>query len=220
MSNHEAAGAAAQTFWDQNGAAIETLAVYATGILLYAVVVNFFYQIISRRVMFGEAKGDGAPRVKGPLHGFLYLILFPLFSFGFFLVLSVSLIFLGGEEQTLSLTFTLAMAVVLAVRVSAYFSEATSHDVAKMLPLGLLGVILVRAEVADFADSVRRLGTITDHADLVMLYFAIVVVVEYLLRTIYLTVKVVRNDGKPPEPPQAEPVRKYDSPGLPGHDFR
>ncbi len=208
------------TFWEQNGDAIETLGVYGGGIMVYALIVNFFYQIISKRVMFAAGKGADAAHVGGPLHGFLYLILFPLFSFAFFLLLSAALIFLGGNEQTLSLTFTLAMAVVLAVRVTSYFSEPTSHDVAKMLPLGLLGVMLVRAEVADLQESLARLARVTDYADLVALYFGIVVVVEYLLRTIHLLVKVVRNDRKPPPMPRERRARTSDSNALPGHEFR
>ncbi len=219
VTSHEVAGDVAQNFWQQNGGAIETLATYGAGILVYALAVNFFYQIISKRVMFGAREKDGQVSVGGPLHGFLYLIFFPLFSFGFFLLLSVSLIFLGGSDQDLAVTFTLAMAVVLAVRVSAYFSEATSHDVAKMLPLGLLGVILVRAEFADFQASVARLATIADFADLVALYFGIVVIVEYLLRTIYLVLKIIRNDKKPPTP-QSAPPRTADANRLPGHEFR
>ncbi len=220
MSSHQAATGAAQSFWQQNGGAIETLGVYAAGILLYALAVNFFYQIISKRVMFGAKETDGQVHVGGPLHGFIYLIFFPLFSFGFFLLLSVALIFLGGDDQTLSLTFTLAMAVVLAVRISAYFSESTSHDVAKMLPLGLLGVILVQAETADIRGSIARLGTIVDFADLVALYFGIVVIVEYLLRTLYLLIKIVRNDRKPPASPKGRTPRTSDANRLPGHEFR
>lgn len=202
MSNHTGdPTAVAQTFWAQNGDAIETLGLYAGGIMFYALVVNFFYQIISQRVMFAGKEKAGKRAVGGPLNGFLYLMAFPLFSFAFFLLLSLSLIFLGGSDQAPQITFTLAMAVVLAVRVTAYFSEPTSHDVAKMLPLGLLGVMLVKAEVADLAGSIERMKQIFDHVDLIALYFGIVVITEYLLRSIYLIVMVSRGGGKtPPEP--------------------
>ncbi len=200
MSAHN--GTAFQEFWNNNGDAIETLTLYGGGILIYALLVNFFYQVISKRVMFGATQTDGQVRVGGPLHGFLYLILFPVFSFAFFVLLSVALIFLGPEDQNTRLVFTLAMAVVLAVRVAAYFSEATSHDVAKMLPLGLLGVVLVQAELANFGDSVRRLGDITDHFTLIILYFGIVVVTEYMLRTFWLIVQVAKRSKTPPKPPR------------------
>ncbi len=177
---------AAHSFWDENGDAITTLAVYAAGILGYALVVNVFYQIISRRIMFGAVRRHGEMRVKGPMGGFAYLLVFPFISFAFFLLLSLSLLFLGGENQDPAVTFTLAMAVVLAVRVAAYFSEPTSHDVAKMLPLGLLGVILVRAEFINVLDSIERMTSIVEHVGLVAVYFGVVVVVEYVLRIIWM----------------------------------
>ncbi len=198
MSNH----AALQEFWANHGDAIETLTIFGGGILVYALLVNFFYQIISKRVMFGGTSVDGEVRVGGPLHGFLYLIMFPAFSFAFFLLLSVALIFLGPNDQDSRLIFTLAMAVVLAVRVAAYLSEATSHDVAKMLPLGLLGVVLVTAELGNFRDSVQRLGEMWDHIGLVALYFGIVVVTEYMLRSVWLIAHVAKRSKTPPKPPR------------------
>lgn len=198
------AGNAASSFWDRNGDAIETLFVFAAGILFYGLVVNFFYQLISKRIMFGGTDTAAGRRVGGPLGGFVYLLMFPLVSFVFFLLLSMALLFLGGEEQNAQLTLTLGMAVVLAVRVAAYFSESTSHDVAKMLPLGLLGVMLVRAEILQLGEAVRQLGDIFDEADLVLLYFGIVVVVEYILRSVWLLLRVRRTQGpkKPGRPPR------------------
>ncbi len=189
----------ATTFWERNGDAVESLGVYAGGILAYALIVNLFYQHISKRVMFAGKTVDGRVRVGGPARGFLYLMLFPLVSFLFFLLLSLSLLFLGGDQQTPQQVITLSFAVVAAVRIAAYFSEATSHDVAKMLPLGLLGVILVQAEFQSITESVRQLGDFFDHADLVALYFAVVVVLEYVLRSVYLLLHLSRN----PRPPRA-----------------
>lgn len=194
----DAAGSVAG-FWTRNGDAIESLGIYAGGILGYALIVNTFYQIISKRVMFAGKSVDGELRVGGPGRGFLYLMMFPLVSFAFFLLLSLSLLFLGGENQTPAQVITLSFAVVAAVRIAAYFSEATSHDVAKMLPLGLLGVILVQAQFQSLTESVAQLRSFFDHADLVALYFGVVVVLEYLLRGVYLTVGHRPRSG-PPEP--------------------
>lgn len=199
----------AGSFWDAQGPAIETLALHGAAILVYALVVNTFYQIISRRVMFGGRRVGGVVRLQGPLHGFLRLLAFPLVSFAFFLVLSMALLFMG-DGQSPALTITLSMAVVLAVRVAAYVNESTSHDVAKMLPLGLLGVLLVRADAADFARSIRQLEGLVDEAALVGLYFGVVVVVEVVLRSIWLFVDLLRRHQEEthvPEPPGRMPRR-------------
>jgi len=175
---------------------------------VYALVVNAFYQIISKRVMFAGKEESGKIRLGGPGAGFLYLLAFPMVSFAFFLLLSAALLYLGDfAESTGSVenVFTLAMAIVLAVRVSAYFSEATSHDLAKMLPLGLLGVALVRADFTKtFGESLSAITGLLDEWRIVLVYFAIVVIAEYLLRSIYLLSASTR--GK------VHPIRKGKQP--------
>jgi len=209
-------------FWTRNGDAIESLGIYAGGILAYALIVNTFYQVISKRVMFAGKTVDGEVRVGGPGRGFLYLMLFPLVSFLFFLLLSLSLLFLGGENQTTDQVITLSFAVVAAVRIAAYFSEPTSHDVAKMLPLGLLGVILVQAEFQSLRESVAQLRAFFDHVDLVALYFGVVVVLEYALRSFYLAVGHRPRKRTPPEPvrPAAPPARAPREAARPARDAR
>ncbi len=196
-------------FWFKFGDDIETLLIYAAGIAVYGLVVNGFYQIISKRVMFAGKTVDGRVHMGGPGRGFLYLAMFPLVSLGFFLLLSSSLLFLSAGEHDPALVFTLSLAIVLAVRATAYVSEPTSHDVAKMLPLGLLGVMLVKAEVIEFLDAVRQLREIAEHLDLVALYFGIVVVVEYALRSVYLVVHAIQDKShvkfKRRKPPAAPP---------------
>lgn len=201
-----------QEFWSQYGDAVETLSLFAGGILVYALLVNFFYQRLDKRVMFGKAGPDGKVRVGGPGRGFIYLIFFPFFSLLYFLLLSAALLFLGGQDQSPIHVFTLAMAIVLAVRVAAYFSESAAHDLAKMLPLGLLGVVLVTSKVLDLVSSVEKMLEIFDHLDVVAVYFGIVVIAEYLLRTIYLIGQSgkdskKRRSGKVPPSKQAPPQR-------------
>jgi hypothetical protein len=183
---------AVQGFWDDNGDAILTLLKWAIGILVYGLLVNAFYQVISRRVMFAQKDENGQRRVGGPGRGFLYLLMFPLISFLFFLLLSGALMYLGDAEQDPVLVLTLSMSLVLAVRVAAYFNEPTSHDLAKMLPLGFLGVFLVRANVEasqTVIESLRRVMHVFDDMTLVLLYFGIVVIVEYMSRAVFLVVQ-------------------------------
>jgi hypothetical protein len=185
-------------FWQENGPAIQSLVVYALGILVYVLVVYMFYQVMSRRLMFAHRQDDGTPKLGGRWAGLLYLLLFPLVSFAYFLLLTLSLLFLGGEEQNELLTITLAAAIVLAVRVAAYFNQPTSHDLAKTLPLGLLAVILVRADLfQNLVDSTNRLAVLQDHAALVAAFFAMIVLVEFVLRALWHLFRGIRRHRQP-----------------------
>lgn len=171
-------------FWDEKGAdALKSLAVHSLGILVYGLVVNFYYQILSHRVMLGRKQG--AKRVSTSRRTFVYVLAFPLISFSFFLILSAALLFLAEGVEPLAI-FTLAMAILLAVRVAAYLSEATAHDLAKLLPLGLLGVILVRQDFStSLTASIDSMLEIFENLDVIGLFLVVVVAVEYLLRAIW-----------------------------------
>lgn len=117
------------------------------------------------------------------------MLTFPLLSFAFFLVVAGSMFFVGSftGDQRLgpSEVMTIAMAVVLAVRVCAYFSETAAVDLAKTMPLTMLAVVLVTNGVSDLRESLSNLGAFRDEATLLGLYFFIVVFVEFALRLVY-----------------------------------
>ena len=198
-------------FWQENGPAIQSLVVYAVGILVYVLVVYAFYQTMSRRLMFAHRQADGTPKLGGRWAGLLYLFLFPLVSFAYFLLLTLSLLFLGGEDQNELLTITLAAAIVLAVRVAAYFNQPTSHDLAKTLPLGLLAVILVRADLfQSLVDSTNRLAVLQHQAALVAAFFVMIVLVEFVLRALWHLYRGIR--------PHRQPEAQVSSESAPGGD--
>ena len=111
--------------------------------------------------------------------------------------MTLTLLFLGGENQNDLLTITLAAAIVLAVRVAAYFDQPTSHDLAKTLPLGLLAVILVRSDL--FENLANRLTLLEDRADLVGTFFVVVVIVEFTLNALWHVYQAIR-PHRPAEP--------------------
>jgi hypothetical protein len=181
--------ASAESFWQQNGGAVQTLLVYAVAVTAYVLAVNAFYQLVSRRVMFaGRYKKHRLGRTKDMSFG-TYFLVFPLVSFAYFLMLAMSILFLGDPAQSVQLSLTSAMAVVLSVRASAYVNEATSHDLAKILPLGLLGVLLVRAQVLDVVESFERLAEVGSQWQLVSVYFGVVVIFEYVAKGLHVVLQ-------------------------------
>lgn len=186
MSQH-AGGIDAELFTDPGafisafGEEILGLLVLMAGILVYTLIVNEFYQRLSKRVMF--AKKDEHGNVRSGFFGWLsYIFLFPLVSFAFFVLLSLALLFLSEQGQDPMEVYTLSMAIVAAVRVAAYFSEEASHDLAKLLPLGLLGVFLVRYEFTGILAAFDQLTQALESLDVLLAYFVVVLVLEYSLR--------------------------------------
>lgn len=172
--------------WSGYESDLTSLGVYAVAIAFYTLAVIALYLPMSTRMMFARRFGEHA--VATPGRRFLYVITFPLLSFAFFLLVAGSTAFLSdfsagaldaGDMMTIS------MAIVLAIRLCAYVSEEAAKDLARVMPLGLLGVILVTNRISDLRDSLSNLRDFADDPALLGLYFVVVVVVEFLLRAVY-----------------------------------
>lgn len=171
---------------DEYGTELATLVVYGAGIAFFTLAVAILYVPMGTRMMF--AKRFGERHVASTGRRFLYVLLFPLVSFLFFIVIASSMLFMSHAANTEidePEIMTIAMAVVLAIRIAAYFSETAASDLAKVMPLSMLAVVLVTNGFGDLRDSLGRLSAFVEHATLLGLFFVIVVLTEFLLRIIY-----------------------------------
>jgi hypothetical protein len=171
---------------DDYGDDLAALAVYGVGIALYTLTVAVLYVPLGTRMMF--ARRFGERRVATTARRFTYVLLFPFISFLFVLVIAASMRFMAdvssGDLDTREI-LTLAMAVVLAVRVCAYFSETAATDLAKVMPLSMLAVVLVTNGFGSLDDSLQNLRELGDDPRLLGLFFVAIVVVEFVLRLTY-----------------------------------
>jgi hypothetical protein len=183
---------------DEHGDDLAKMAVYGVAIALYTLAVAILYVPMGTRMMF--AKRFGERRVATAGRRFLYVLAFPLLSFLFFLVIAASMLFMASfSEEDLSAreVMTIAMAVVLAIRVCAYFSETAAADLAKVMPLSMLAVVLVTNGFGDLRESLENLQAIAEDVQLLGLFFLVVVVVEFLLRVLY---EMLGRPGKERDP--------------------
>ena len=171
---------------DEYGDDMAMMAIYGVAIALYTLAVAILYVPMGTRMMF--ARRFGERRIATPARRFAYVITFPFLSFLFVLVIAVSMLFMAKfstNDLSTREVLTLAMAVVLAIRVCAYFSEHAAADLAKVMPLSMLAVVLVTNGVSDLQESLENLKAIDDDPMLLLLFFVVVVVVEFVLRATY-----------------------------------
>ncbi|MDP2718188.1 MAG: hypothetical protein Q8P02_05565, partial [Candidatus Micrarchaeota archaeon] len=107
----------------------------ALGIALYAILVGTFYQKISKKVLHRVKLHDAFGKPTGIL-GFLaeivlfvvhYTVVFPAITFLWFAMLAV-LLFLLSDSLTLASVFLVSVAVVGAIRITAYYDENIAVD--------------------------------------------------------------------------------------------
>ncbi len=126
------------------------------------------------------------------LHALGYLVLFPLIVIFWFLAIVILLIFLSEKPESpllilahIESVFLVSIALVTAIRITAYYTEDLSKDLAKMLPFALLGVFIVNSTWVSIPASLEMLELITVTHSLiekVVYYCLFVVLLEFVLR--------------------------------------
>ena len=165
--------------------------VYIVGIGVYAVFIFHFYRFLASRDMFKlDLSGSEASRhpfLRGVLRVLTYvakyIVIFPIFAFFWFAVLTLILAFLSKDRE-LSQVLLVALATVSAIRVAAYYHEDLSRDLSKILPFAVLGIFIIDASYFSLQDSVAVLREANNHRELIFYYFAFLVVLEFALRLV------------------------------------
>ena len=166
--------------------------VYIIGMTVYAVFVFRFYRFVASRDMFqlnlAQHEKSRHRWVKAFLDFTLYIleyiILFPVFAFFWFAVLTAILTFLS-KGNSFSDILLMALATVSAIRVSAYYNEDLSKDLAKILPFAVLAIFLIDASFFTVSQSLDILKEAEGYTEKVLYYLGFLIALEFALRLIY-----------------------------------
>ena len=172
----------------------EPLVLRAVVIVVDLVFIFEFYRFVARRDIFklrfrryargvvGRSVESVGNVVRIVLYVVEYLVVYPLLTivwYVFYLFLVV-LLAPGVDIQVLLVT---AMAIVTAIRVTAYYSQNLSQDLAKMLPLGILGALILEDSPALPAEiPVDVVVAVAERWETILLYLVFLVLLEFVLR--------------------------------------
>jgi hypothetical protein len=183
---------------------IPPLFLIAIMIAIYAIFVWFFYRLLARRdvIQLNLAKYNqykDAFKVKLAaiiLYIIEFLIVSPIVIFLWFAVLSIFLIVLA-KEMDVGVVILISAALIAAIRMTAYFNEDLSKDLAKMFPFTLLGVIILTPGFINIDTGISRIMQVPQFFDNVLYYFLFIVVLELLMRFLYIPVAFVNSKDEP-----------------------
>lgn len=179
---------------------------FSIGMVIYSLFIFKFYKFIAKKDVF-ELNLKKYNKVSHPtLSKFLsvviylieYVLLFPLFSVFWFLVLTFFLSVLTAGQTTQHILM-ISMAVVLAIRITAYYSEELSRDLAKMLPFGLLAVFVLDISAIVFSETWKIIINIPLQYEIIIYYLILLIICEFILRisnTLTSFIIKVREDEK------------------------
>ena len=152
-------------------------------IAIYSIVIWHFYRFIARRDCIA-IHSVTHPKVVGFLK---YFFVFPFIAFLFFLGFSLMMLFLTRDYEIMAVLST-SFAVIVAIRITAYYSRDLSKDVAKMLPFALLGLFLVSPTYFSFEEIIGKIYSLPEFFNLCIQFIILITLIEWILRII-LSVK-------------------------------
>ena len=179
--------------------------IFTVGVGVYAVIIFNLYRFMSRRDVFNldlsKYEESNHPFLSKTLHLIFYvakyLLLFPLIAFAWFGALVVMVAFLSKTKEVEDLLL-IAMAVLAAVRVTSYYTEDLSRDIAKMLPFALLGIFLIDLRYFEIETTLGLLAKVGDHWENIFYYWLFIVAMEFVLRITEPYFKALYNSVRNP----------------------
>ena len=157
-------------------------------ISLYTAIVGSFYNFISKRELYklrtskrGGWLGEISRMGGVALMVLNYTLVFPLITFAWFALISAS-IYIISDTASLEAVFLITISILISVRLLAYYRESISVDLAKILPLALLGVFIV--DHAEYSVELvrQKIALLVAAAPAFLPYLAYAVVLEWSLK--------------------------------------
>jgi len=176
------------------------LFIFTIGLFIYAAFVWKFYKSLSRRDIFElNLEKYNLPTVKHKTlkkvgssiaYIFKYGFVLPFYIFFWFLILSVFLLILS-EELTVTHIILTSVVIVSTTRVTSYYREELSTDLAKLIPFALLAILIINPNFFSMGTTVARLSQIPILGSQIIKFLIFSIVLEWLLRILYLIKKGV-----------------------------
>lgn len=121
-----------------------------------------------------------------------YIIIAPIAILIWFSIFSVVFILLAKEIKV-GTVILISAALIAAVRITAYFSQDLSKDLAKMFPFTLLGVVILTPGFFNMDTSIVRILEVPLFFREATYYFIFIVALEILLRMSYIPVAFIKS---------------------------
>ena len=89
-----------------------------------------------------------------------------------------------SKSQGIENILMISMTLVVAVRVLAYYREELAKEVAKLLPLAILGLFIVDPTYFSWEISLNNISRIPDYWVTLLNYLLFAVLLEFILRLV------------------------------------
>jgi hypothetical protein len=162
-------------------------------VVVYSVLIWKFYRFISKKSPLGLdlAKYSTAEHsfLSRLFAGFLYfteyILILPFLVFIIFSVFTLLLIILV-QNQNVTQVLVISAVIIAAIRMTAYYKENISQELAKMLPFTLLAVSVLNPNTLTQLDYIERIliqiMQIPSFISQIAIYLLFIIILEIILR--------------------------------------
>lgn len=174
------------------------LIIFSISVVIYAIFIFHFYRFIARRNIFsfdverrilgGKYKSSGekisaAPRIAAFIG--TKFVIFPFVIFGWFLAYSFFILFMSQDIQAEKVFFVSAI-LIIAIRITSYYNEDLSKDLAKTIPFSILGIFMFDQTFFTIDDISKNLLELPQYALQVGAFLILAITIEIALSIAYL----------------------------------
>ena len=188
---------------------LRPLALLIGALAVYSIFIFNFYKFLARRDIFQlNLEKHNRARLKAirkaisfVFYVWKFLILFPVFTFFWYAVLTALLLVMAKDQETADVML-ISMVVVGGIRFAAYYNEALSTDIAKILPFAMLGIIIIDSSYLGEFTRVAVFGKLSEaitNWENVIYYLIAIVLLEFILRITYRIIRLSRSITKKSE---------------------
>lgn len=157
-------------------------------VVIYCIFIWKFYKFIAKKNILGldlnkynkSTHPFFAKLFAGALYLVEYIIILPFLIFFWFAVFTLFLIFLSELEiQTLLIV---SATIIAAIRMTAYYKEDLSKDVAKLLPFTLLAVSIITPNFFNVERIFTHFSKLPNFFGNIAYYLIFIIILEIILR--------------------------------------
>ena len=170
-----------------------SLGIFMILITIYSIFVWKFYRFLAKRDLlelnlakYNRYEGAFLKKFFAVLFFILeYIVILPVVVFFWFFVIAFILIFLAQEHDIQGILLISAV-IVGAVRISAYYNEDLSKDLAKMFPFTILAVAILTPNFINIENTVSKITEIPGLFTNIIFFLFVIIVLEFVMRILYL----------------------------------
>ncbi|MBI2558293.1 hypothetical protein HYW20_03140 [Candidatus Woesearchaeota archaeon] len=159
----------------------------STIVLFLAIFIMwyFYHKQLSKKNLFEIPKIDSDSKFVNFINRFVYftkyIIIFPLYSFIWFLIFSFLLVLIAKSRATSEIMF-FGIVIVSVTRIAAYVSSKLAEDMAKLLPWALIIVFLTDPQSITIESAQTSFYNFVQEIPKVAKYLLFIAFVEWFLR--------------------------------------